>query len=125
MNSSAKELSYGTADVRRSLIFLVEDDGDVAGLISHTLRSGGFDVQSFADGTSVLSEGMRLKPSLFLLDVMLPGTDGFELCRLIRKSPTLGSIPVIFLTGRTGENDRVRGLELGADDYIAKPFSTQ
>jgi two-component system phosphate regulon response regulator PhoB len=62
-------------------------------------------------------------PSLFLLDVMLPGADGFELCRQIRQSATLSALPIIFLTARTAEADRVKGLELGGDDYITKPFS--
>jgi len=123
MNSLGKSQGPEAADVPRALIFVVEDEGDIAGLISHTLRSGGFDVQSFSDGASVISEGMRLKPSLFLLDVMLPGTSGFDLCRQIRKSPALSSTPIIFLTARVGENDRIKGLELGADDYITKPFS--
>src|SRR5260370_36700830 len=62
-------------------------------------------------------------PALFLLDVMLPGTDGFELCRHIRQTPALSAIPIIFLTAKTAEADRVKGLELGGDDYITKPFS--
>jgi DNA-binding response OmpR family regulator len=107
----------------RSLIFVVEDEEDIASLISHTLRSAGYEVQSFADGNSVISEGMRLRPAMFLLDVMLPGSDGFELCRQIRKTVVLSSTPVIFLTAKTSENDRVRGLDLGGDDYITKPFS--
>lgn len=123
MNSLGKSQGPEDAEVPRSLIFVVEDETDIAGLISHTLRSGGFDVQSFSDGTSVVSEGMRLKPSLFILDVMLPGTSGFELCRQIRKSTALAGTPIIFLTARIAENDRIKGLELGGDDYITKPFS--
>ena len=63
------------------------------------------------------------RPSLFLLDIMLPGGNGLDLCRRLRKTPTLTKVPIIFVTARTGEPDRVAGLELGADDYIAKPFS--
>lgn len=107
----------------RSLIFVVEDDGDIAGLISHTLRNAGFEVQSFMNGASVIAEGLRLKPALFLLDVMLPGIDGFELCKQIRKTVMLASIPVIFLTAKTNEVDRIKGLDMGGDDYITKPFS--
>ena len=107
----------------RSLVFVVEDDDDIAGLISHILRSAGFEVQSFRDGTSVINEGLRLKPSLVLLDVMLPGKDGFDICRMIRKTPTLSSTAIIFLTARSTVSDRVKGLELGADDYITKPFN--
>ena len=105
------------------VIFVVEDDEDIARLISHNLRSAGFGVQSFVSGASVLTEALREMPALFLLDVMLPGTDGFELCRHIRQTPALSAIPIIFLTAKTSEADRVKGLELGGDDYITKPFS--
>src|ERR1700733_5489193 len=109
--------------VARCLIFVVEDEEDIARLISHNLQAAGFDVQSFANGGSVVSEALREKPSLFLLDIMLPGTDGFELCRQIRQTAALFSTPIIFLTAKTGEADRVKGLELGGDDYITKRFS--
>jgi DNA-binding response OmpR family regulator len=107
----------------RPVIFVVEDDEDIARLISHHLQASGFEVQSFVSGSSVLTEAVREMPALFLLDVMLPGTDGFELCRHIRQTPVLSAIPVIFLTAKTAEADRVKGLELGGDDYITKPFS--
>jgi two-component system phosphate regulon response regulator PhoB len=109
--------------VSRCLVFVVEDEEDIARLISHNLQAAGFDVQSFVSGTSVIAEALRETPSLFLLDVMLPGADGFELCRQIRQRATLSAIPIIFLTARTAEADRVKGLELGGDDYITKPFS--
>ncbi|HVI09011.1 MAG TPA: response regulator transcription factor [Candidatus Binatia bacterium] len=107
----------------RFLIFVVEDDEDIARLISHNLQTAGFDVQSFVSGRSVVSEALREMPSLFLLDIMLPGTDGFDLCRQIRQTTSLSSTPIIFLTAKTSEADRVKGLELGGDDYITKPFS--
>src|SRR5580698_7902405 len=107
----------------RPVIFVVEDDEDIARLISHNLQASGFEVQSFVSGASVLTEAVREMPALFLLDVMLPGTDGFELCRHIRQTPVLSATPIIFLTAKTGEADRVKGLELGGDDYITKPFS--
>jgi DNA-binding response OmpR family regulator len=107
----------------RPVIFVVEDDEDIARLISHNLQAAGFEVQSFVSGASVLNEGVREMPALFLLDVMLPGTDGFELCRHIRLTPVLSATPIIFLTAKTSEADRVKGLELGGDDYITKPFS--
>lgn len=105
------------------LIFVVEDEDDIARLVSHNLQASGFRTQVFASAASVLSEAVREAPSLFLLDVMLPGGDGFGLCRQIRQTPALSGIPVIFLTAKTGESDRVKGLELGGDDYIVKPFS--
>jgi DNA-binding response OmpR family regulator len=107
----------------RPVVFVVEDDEDIARLISHNLRAAGFEVQSFVSGASVLTEASREMPALFLLDIMLPGTDGFELCRHIRQTPALSSTPIIFLTAKTAEADRVKGLELGGDDYITKPFS--
>jgi DNA-binding response OmpR family regulator len=113
----------GSPATFRPVIFVVEDDEDIARLISHHLQASGFEVQSFVSGSSVLTEAMREIPALFLLDVMLPGTDGFELCRHIRQTPVLSATPVIFLTAKTAEADRVKGLELGGDDYITKPFS--
>src|SRR5271169_6433563 len=115
--------SVSTTSAPRCLVFVVEDDEDIARLISHNLQAAGFDVQSFVSGGSVVSEALREMPALFLLDVMLPGTDGFELCRQIRQTPALSAIPIIFLTAKTAEADRVKGLELGGDDYITKPFS--
>jgi len=108
---------------KRSLVFVVEDDTDISLLVEHNLQSAGYDVQSFTSGASLISEASRERPALFVLDVMLPGVDGFDLCRQIRQSNTLAKIPVIFLTAKSGEVDRVKGLELGGDDYITKPFS--
>lgn len=115
--------NVAAASAFRPVIFVVEDDEDIARLISHNLQASGFEVQSFVSGASVLTEAVREMPALFLLDVMLPGTDGFELCRHIRQTPALSATPIIFLTAKTGEADRVKGLELGGDDYITKPFS--
>ncbi|MGA2347963.1 MAG: response regulator transcription factor [Candidatus Sulfotelmatobacter sp.] len=126
MHQPAEFLEPGntaSAAAFRPVIFVVEDDEDIARLISHHLQASGFEVQSFVSGSSVLTEAVREMPALFLLDVMLPGTDGFELCRHIRQTPVLSATPIIFLTAKTAEADRVKGLELGGDDYITKPFS--
>ena len=112
-----------TSNPALPLVFIVEDEEDIARLISHNLQAAGFEVQSFVDGASVVSEAMRHMPALFLLDVMLPGTNGFDLCRQIRQTAILSATPIIFLTAKTTEADRVKGLELGGDDYITKPFS--
>jgi DNA-binding response OmpR family regulator len=120
---SERIVSTGNPSQFRPVIFVVEDEEDIARLISHNLQAAGFEVQSFVSGASVLSEAMREMPALFLLDVMLPGTDGFELCRHIRQTPALSATPIIFLTAKTSEADRIKGLELGGDDYITKPFS--
>lgn len=120
---SERSFNPGAAAPFRPVIFVVEDEEDIARLIAHNLQAAGFEVQSFVSGASVLTEAMRELPALFLLDVMLPGTDGFELCRHIRQTPALSATPIIFLTAKTSEADRVKGLELGGDDYITKPFS--
>ena len=104
-------------------VFIVEDDTDISRLVRHHLEGAGFSTAAFSNGRSVISEAERLRPALFLLDVMIPGKDGLELCRTIRQRLSLAAIPIIFLTARTSEADRILGLELGADDYISKPFS--
>ncbi|HYE26437.1 MAG TPA: response regulator transcription factor [Clostridia bacterium] len=104
-------------------VFVVEDEVDIARLVRHHLEAAGFVVRGFGSTHLVVPEAERERPSLFLLDVMVPGGDGFELCRRIRQNPALAAVPVIFLTAKTSETDRVLGLELGADDYIPKPFS--
>jgi len=119
----SQRIAFPGAPQFRPVIFVVEDEEDIARLISHNLQAAGFEVQSFVNGASVLSEALREIPALFLLVVMLPGTDGFELCRHIRQTPALSATPIIFLTAKTSEADRVKGLELGGDDYITKPFS--
>src|SRR5437867_12637949 len=104
-------------------IFVVEDDPDISRLVRHHLEGAGFVVKVLPTGNTVIAESERQRPSLFILDIMVPGKDGLELCRQIRHIPALAPTPVIFLTARSGEADRVLGLELGADDLIPKPFS--
>ena len=101
----------------------MEDEADIAHLLRHHLEGAGFLVRLFSTANSVLAEAEKQKPLLFLLDVMVPGGDGYDLCRQIRGRQTIAMTPVIFLTAKTGEPDRVLGFELGADDYITKPFS--
>src|SRR3954447_794573 len=104
-------------------VFVVEDDPDISRLVRHHLEADGFAVKVFSTGNTVISESERQRPTLFILDIMVPGKDGLELCRRIRQNPALAMTPVIFLTAKSGEADRILGLELGADDYIPKPFS--
>ena len=104
-------------------IFVVEDDPDISRLVRLHLENEGFPVRVYLNSTAVISDAERQRPALFVLDIMVPGRDGLELCRTIRQTLSLASVPVIFLTARSSESDRVLGLELGADDYIAKPFS--
>ena len=107
----------------KQTVFLVEDEPDIALLIRHHLEAAGFAVSNFASGAGVVQAAELNRPSLFLIDIMLPGSNGLDLCRRLRKTPSLSKVPVIFVNARTGEPDRVAGLELGADDYIVKPFS--
>src|SRR6266511_2534645 len=107
----------------KPLIYVVEDEADIARLVKHHLEAAGFQVRQFASGDTVIAEAQRDKPVLFLLDIMIPGGDGFDLCRRIRETQAMAMTPVIFLTAKSSEGDRVLGLELGADDYVAKPFS--
>jgi len=106
-------------------VFVLEDDVDISRLVQFHLEKAGFTVRTFEMGRTVVSEAERTPPALFLLDVMVPDGDGMDVCRRLRAHPTLNTLPVIFLTARAAENDRVRGLELGADDYITKPFGTR
>jgi DNA-binding response OmpR family regulator len=103
-------------------IIVLEDDSDIANLVSHHLQAAGFNVRLCASGDEVLPQARKQPPILFLLDIMVPGHSGFEVCRQIRENRDLARVPIIFLTARAGEEDRVRGLDLGADDYITKPF---
>jgi two-component system phosphate regulon response regulator PhoB len=107
----------------KTSIVVVEDDPDISRLVRHHLEGAGFAVRLYSAGTTVISDAERQRHALFLLDIMVPGKDGLELCRQIRQLATLAAIPVIFLTAKSAEADRVLGLELGADDYIPKPFS--
>ena len=107
----------------KPLIFVVEDEADIARLVKHHLEAAGFNVTTFGTAPQVIPDAERERPALFLLDIMIPGGDGFEICRRIRQNQAIAMTPVIFLTAKTSESDRVLGLELGADDYVGKPFS--
>jgi DNA-binding response OmpR family regulator len=105
-------------------IFLVEDDIDISNLVRHHLESAGFVLRIFSTTTAVVAQAEDENPTLFLLDIMVPGGGGgLELCKQIRQHPKLRLTPVIFLTAKITEADRVGGLEQGGDDYITKPFS--
>lgn len=105
------------------MIYCVEDEGNIRDLIVYALKNSDFDVQGFASGEE-LFEAMREKvPSLVLLDIMLPGEDGLSILSRIRENPTTEDIPVIMLTAKSSELDKIVGLDKGADDYIVKPFS--
>jgi DNA-binding response OmpR family regulator len=105
------------------VIFVLEDDADIRRLVQFQLEGAGYSVRAYPALGSIVQDAERQRPALFLLDIMVPGGDGLDLCRRLRQNTTLSSVPIIFLTARAGENDRVHGLELGADDYITKPFA--
>jgi DNA-binding response OmpR family regulator len=105
------------------LVALVEDDEDIRLLVNETLKKERFRVKAFPEARPFLSFLSRQTPDLVLLDVMLPDADGFDVCRKLRSDPKHASLPVIMLTARVEEIDRVLGLEIGADDYVPKPFS--
>jgi two-component system phosphate regulon response regulator PhoB len=106
-------------------IFVLEDDTDIARLVQHNLEASGFEVRLFHNPVNLIPDAERHRPELFLLDIMVPGGDGLDVCRRLRNHAGLSTVPIIFLTAKASENDRVLGLELGADDYITKPFSTR
>jgi DNA-binding response OmpR family regulator len=104
------------------LVVLMEDDDDIARLVAHHLESGGFRIHRPARPDSLIQDAETNRPSLFILDLMLPELDGFQLCGRIREHPGLRDLPILILTARTGPGDRKRALEGGADAYITKPF---
>ena len=105
-----------------AVIWLVEDDESIRELVLYALGQSGFTTRGFADGASFWEALQAEAPSLALLDIMLPGEDGLELLRRLRGDSRLCNLPVIMLTARAAEYDKVKGLDLGADDYITKPF---
>jgi len=109
----------------KQTIIVLEDDADIANLVQHHLQLAGFGVRLCNSGDQVIPLARKQAPILFLLDIMVPGGSGFDVCRRIRESRDLARVPIIFLTAKAGEEDRVRGLDLGADDYITKPFGTR
>ena len=104
-------------------IIVVDDEADLVKLVTYNLKKEGFLVDSAQDGEKALAKVKKGKYDLIILDLMLPGLQGMELCRIIRNDPKTSSLPIIMLTAKGEEVDRVLGLELGADDYITKPFS--
>ena len=104
-------------------VLVVDDEADIVELVSYNLKKEGFSVDSASEGETALLKLKKNSYSLVVLDLMLPGLQGSELCRIIRKDPKTSSLPIIMLTAKGEEVDRILGLEIGADDYITKPFS--
>ncbi len=108
------------AGTTRATILIVEDDPRTSASVALYLRHAGYEAVQVADGASALQVAAERRPDLIVLDLMLPGVDGLEVCRTLRRST---NVPVIMLTARSMEEDKLRGLESGADDYVTKPFS--
>lgn len=108
--------------MNQTSILVVEDEPSIAEVVSLYLRRAGYQVQVLADGSAALASMERQMPDLLILDIMLPGLDGLELTRWLRDR---SDVPIIMLTARRAETDRIAGLEMGADDYVVKPFSPQ
>ena len=104
-------------------IFLLEDDADIAGLLKYHFQPAGYEFSWFPNGDGLLAEMRKRRPALVLLDIMVPGRSGLEVAKEIRANASLAGTPIIFITARTGETDRLKGFDVGADDYITKPFS--
>jgi two-component system phosphate regulon response regulator PhoB len=107
------------------IVFVVEDDLEIAHLIAFHLNKAGFDARVFCSSMQVMDEALKTHPAAFLLDIMVPGGSGLELCRQIRRTVLLSDIPVVFVTARISEQDRALGFAAGANDYVTKPFSPQ
>lgn len=118
----ARGLSRNDGGVKAKVL-VVDDEPDVLDLVSYNLVQAGFQVETALDGADALRKARSVAPDLILLDLMLPEMDGLEVCKLLRRDPKTNSIPIIMLTARAGEIDRIVGLELGATDYVSKPFS--
>jgi phosphate regulon transcriptional regulator PhoB len=104
-------------------VLIVDDEPDLVELVSYNLKKEGFQVTTAPDGSIALEKARKKSFDLIILDLMLPGIQGIELCRILRNDPKTERVPIIMLTAKGDEADRVRGLETGADDYMAKPFS--
>ncbi len=113
----------GMLQATKPKILVVDDEPDVLELIGFNLKAAGFEVLTADTGTEALKKAVKHGPQLILLDLMIPEVDGLEVCKALRRDPVTAAIPVIMLTARAAEIDRVLGLELGADDYVTKPFS--
>ena len=107
----------------RPKILVVDDEPEAVELVEFNLKQAGFSVVSAIDGAEALKKARAVLPGLIVLDLMIPEVDGLEVCKMLRRDPATAAIPIIMLTAKAAEIDRVLGLELGADDYLTKPFS--
>jgi two-component system, OmpR family, phosphate regulon response regulator PhoB len=109
--------------MEKKKILVVDDEPDVTDLVAYNLKARGFHVESLNDATASIAKARQLQPDLIILDIMMPHLSGIQICRILRNDNKLARIPIIFLTAKSEPQDRIEGLESGADDYLAKPFS--
>ena len=103
-------------------IFIVDDEEDIREILEVNLKNEGYEIYSFPSADKAMEKLDKIQPDLFILDIMMEGMDGYEFCRILRSSEKNKNIPIIFLSAKTEEFDKVLGLELGGDDYVSKPF---
>jgi CheY-like chemotaxis protein len=126
MNQQTSQATNATSEAQRGLryrVLIVEDDADIRELIRYNLAQEGFIVEEAADGAQALEKVKRRVPDLMVLDLMLPGTPGLQVCRQMRAERETAHLPILIVTAKGTEVDKVLGLEMGADDYVVKPFS--
>lgn len=113
------------SDTKPKKILVVDDEPDVTDLLAYTLKAKGFTVEAINNPNASVGFARTFLPDLVILDVMMPELNGIQICRMLRADPALKHVPIIFLTAKAEEGDRIQGLENGADDYVSKPFSTK
>jgi two-component system phosphate regulon response regulator PhoB len=113
------------SDQKPRKILIVDDEPDVADLVAYHLRAKGYQVETVNDPTASIGAARSFLPDLLILDIMMPDLNGMQICRIIRADARLQQVPIIFLTAKAEESDRISGFETGCDDYICKPFSTK
>jgi two-component system phosphate regulon response regulator PhoB len=113
------------SDQKPRKILIVDDEPDVADLVAYHLKAKGYQVETVNDPTASIGAARSFLPDLLILDIMMPDLNGMQICRIIRADPRLQQVPIIFLTAKAEESDRIAGFETGCDDYICKPFSTK
>lgn len=113
------------SDTKPKKILVVDDEPDVTDLLAYTLKAKGFTVEALNNPNASVGFARTFLPDLVILDVMMPELNGIQICRMLRADPALKHVPIIFLTAKAEEGDRIQGLETGADDYVSKPFITK
>jgi two-component system phosphate regulon response regulator PhoB len=111
------------ADMSKDKILIIEDDHDIVEMLEYNLKEAGYETLSALNGEEGIALAGKESPDLIILDIMLPIVDGFEVCRILKKDDMTAQVPIIILSAKSQETDKVVGLELGADDYVTKPFS--